>query len=288
MKNSIHIAAVGLLISACAASGPIPDANSTSSAVEYMDALVDATTPKNLDRFIETMEDGRANGYRWYKGWWCPRHETVAGVAAIRREVSAFCEAKGGQLLSNGMCRDETDHDRVHFVAHIWKTQECSVAETVSVDVIEPTGASDHSGYVKALRRFGYVTADEIRAAAEERRRESEELIQQFEQQRELDAQAAIEVLASETGTRICKAGVIDYVHEPGVRQEKRKSGTLVAQLDGKSEQGTRIRFRVLGYQVPELRNSEETYSHSFRMSEFAINPGIVYWDEADGWRLCE
>ncbi len=258
------------LLSGCAAStAPLPEQTATRSAVDYADALVDATTAQNLDRFINTTKSGETDAYRWYSGWWCPRHETINNQSQVFILFRGLCGERGGQY-DGQFCRSSDHPDTVLFAAKVYRSSECSSGETVALNIIEPTGDAEHPAYVAALRERGFETVEEraVRRAENERKRRVRELVSAAE------------------GTRICKSGSIDSSSRDNAKAPE--DGTLIAQLDGVSDNKDRIRFRILGFELSETSTQPERDPTGYRMGEFNIESGEVYWDKAEYWVVCE
>ncbi len=299
MRIGVIVATI-ILASGCVVSGPLPDYESGGTVVEYAESLIASTTARNLDRFINTVKDGESDGFRSLRGWWCPRHDDVGDAYAVERQLDGFCRSRGGRYFPNGFCRDQQDLDRVLFIAKASPTTECSSGPTVTLQIIEPTETPQSLAYVEELRAFGYETASErnerlkieadqeaARAAewaagAEERRR--------LEEDERLASQAHKEAfLASSMGTRICSYGTFDYVFMVGgTPMSGQDPGYLVAQLDGFSEDKSRLRFRVLGFNIPSHRGRGAPFARDPQFRGFVATPGIVYWDRTESWSNCE
>ena len=260
--------------------------------VEYTDKLVGATTARNLDRLIDTTRDGETADYSWYTGWWCPRHEHVGNADDVANQFALLCRSKGGRYDGVQLCRDIGNPNNVLFVARVTATPECSNGPTATIQVYEPIKGMEGRDYVAKLYELGYQsTEDQERKALErERAREAQESarLQREEQLRIETAANVAKLLESSEGTRICKNGVIDYVLEPGIRREKRKDGVLIGQLEGLSTDQSRLKFRVVGHFIPNQEDYETQYSHSYKMGEYIVQPGIVYWDVVDHWKVCD
>jgi len=287
------VVALVVLTTGCVTSDPLPPPETTESVVGYTDALVDSTTAKNLDQFIDPMYRGEESGYRWIRGDWCPRHVTVQTAADVRGEFQALCIARGGHMKRRWLCEDVEDPDLVFFAAKIDSPGRCrSGATRVALDVVEPTRTLDDTDYIAMLRRFGFETVAEIESREAQEaahRRHTEETYARYREEEKRRAQAAkAAVLNSGVGTRICRAGLIDYVLPSAIGSQRRAPGRLIAQLDGFSEDKERLRFRVLGYEVPSLEQHEALYGQGHRMGDFLAYPGTVYWDRTDNWAICD
>lgn len=289
-----------ILVFGCSVSGPLPDYDTGGTAVDYAEGLIAKTTARNLDRFIDMVDDGESDGYRWLKGYWCPRHDDVGDVTAVKREFNAFCASQGGEYEPEGFCRDRLFADNILFVAKASASAQCNGGPTVTLHVIEPTAVPQSLAYVEQLRTFGYETvgerterlkiAAEIEAAraaewaagAEDRRR--------LEEEERLARQARRDVfLASSMGTRICSYGTFNYVITTGtISAPGQAPGYLVAQLDGFSDDKTRLRFRVLGVDISSRRGRVAPFASDPQFGEFVATPGIVYWDRTESWSACE
>lgn len=287
MQRMLILIALGIVCTGCVATGPLPDYGSTDSAVAYMDMLIDATTPSNLDQFIDTTDDGEGDSYRWYTGWWCPSHESVDSLYAVKGQFVSYCESRGGSYDAAYFCREDQNPDNVLFFAKFWRSSECSMGETVAMKLLEPTAGFDNQGYVEQLKEYGYMTTAELAAAEAERAHQAQLAKEEAQRKQERDLAAAEVVAASNPGTRICKEGVVDYVREGFTREAKSAPGLIVAQLDGLSDDRRQLRFRVLGHEIPTQHDNELTRSDSYRMGDFSIVPGTVYWDAVHGWAVC-
>lgn len=271
MKKS-GLLLLAALLSGCAAStAPLPEQTATRSAVDYADALVTATTAQNLDRFITTTKSGETEGYRWYSGWWCPRHESVTGQSQVFILFRSLCSKRNGEY-DGEFCRSKEQPDDVIFAAKVYQSNECSAGQTVSLNIVEPTDSLRHPAYMEALEKRGFETVAEQAARRE-----------QLERQRKIR-----EVTSAAEGTRICQTGPIDYAAEGNAPATVSDDGTLIAQLDGVSDSRDRIRFRILSFELPESTTRTEQNSAVYRMREFNIEPGAVYWDKAENWEVCE
>ncbi|MEM7432656.1 MAG: hypothetical protein AAF351_12075 [Pseudomonadota bacterium] len=280
-----------LALSGCAVSGSLPDV-SNPSAVAYIDELVDRTTANNLDKLFDTTSDGVTDGYRWYKGWWCPRHSAIESAEDVKRELASYCAAKGGAYDMKSFCRHRSEADIIIFLARITATHECSSGTTVTVEVAESATEDMNSSYVLLLRKFGYEKSVEIstRVADQLQKQDSERELAEREAitQDKSNKEEAAKILSSPNGTRICKPGDIRFSIKSGLVRNRTKEGRLVAQLDGIADDGSRIRFSVLGVEIPLLTASEEAYGSGYRMGEFIVSPGLSYWDKLFGWSICE
>ena len=274
----------------CGVSGVLPDVNNPS-AVAYIDELVVRTTARNLDKLFDTTSDGVTDGYRWYKGWWCPRHEAVGSAIDVKREVSAHCAANGGAYDMNSFCRDRGDADKVLFVARISPTGECSSGTTVTVEVAESLHGDMNPSYVSMLRSFGYETRVDISARVADQAQRQEAL--EFAAMEDRDGQeanreaAAAKILSSPQGSRVCKQGQIIYSVRSGPGGQRHQNGRLVAQLDALSDDRSQLRFRVIGVDIPRQSAAEKEFGGGYRMGEYALSPGSVYWDTLAGWEVC-
>ena len=61
----------------------------------------------------------------------------------------------------------------------------------------------------------------------------------------------------------------------------------LIALLDGFSDAKDRIRFRVLGFDIPIREGRVAPFVEDPQMGEFFATPGSVYWDNASFWSVC-
>ncbi len=185
-----------LALGGCAVDGPLPEYPVTESVIEYTDALVNKTTSKNLDSFIDTTDDGSADGYQWYSGWWCPRHDLVGELRDVQREYNNLCEARSGTYDLALFCREKGEPDNVLFVAKIWATRECSGGPTVTISIVAPTAGVSNANYQAKLRDFGYKTEaerEQLALEANERQRRSDEEGRRKQAAREAAEQTELE-----------------------------------------------------------------------------------------------
>ena len=293
MKQRILLIGVGVLMAACAASGPLPEQSLSGSVVDYSNQLVSRTTARTMDRLIDTVHDGEAPGYRWLKGWWCPRHPAVGSAADVAREFERLCTARGGVQDTKGFCRQKEDSDEILFVAKVSSSRQCSGGPTATLNIVEPTVGRQDELYLARLRTYGYKTAVEeatseahIAAQREARAEQLRLRTRQEEAKRKVRHQ---ELLQSLLGTRICQDGEFDYVITTGtISAAGSAPGTLIGQLDGFSEEKTRLRFRVLGSDIPSRHGRVAPFVGDPRMGEFVATPGAVYWDRTKFWTVCE
>jgi hypothetical protein len=95
-------------------------------------------------------------------------------------------------------------------------------------------------------------------------------------------------------GKQIRKNGMLTYQEGTGILifgveqlRDHSESGQIVAQLEDFSQDGYRIKFRVLNFATPRGRLSHPTVDYPF-MDKYKIQPGMVYWDDVDNWVLHE
>lgn len=293
MRAHALLAVVSTALAGCAASGPLPTPTPDGSAVAYTDSLVRQTTAKTLDRFIDTVSDGEEAGYRWLRGWWCPRHPYVGTAADVTRAIGRQCDALGGSYTDRLFCRDRTDSDSVLFVAKVTDTRECSGGPTATIELIEPITDTHDPQYLAKVRSYGFKTAAEQRDAAARRAAEREAAAASDAERRQRDSlqreRERLALLQASLGTRICRYGLFDYVITTGtISAPESAAGQLVGQLDGFADDQSRLRFRVLGFHIPSRSGRAAPLADSPRMGDFVAAPGLVYWDTIDGWAVCE
>lgn len=280
-------------LSGCGVSGPLPAYSKNSSVIDYSESLIDSTTSRNLDRLFDTVDSGTENGYNWLSGWWCPRHSDVSTLFDVRDQYIAFCTASGGTYGIDGICRDSSNSDTALFVAKATETNECSDGPTVTLDIVEPIDGRQTSVYIQRIRQYGYETSTErtnrekyetaFKAATSERAQAARDAARA---KSELNRAA---LATSSEGTRICKAGQFDFVITTGTLSSTgQAAGHLIAQLDGFSDNKDRLRFRVLGFDIPSRAGRIAPFASDPRMGEFFATPGLVYWDRAAVWAVCE
>lgn len=299
-RKLLSIAALTSILTGCAANGPLPEPTTNGSVVDYANTLVSSTTAGTLDRLLDTVKDDQADGYRWLEGWWCPRHPEVGNASDVRRELAEICEEKGGTYEMRGFCRDSTDTDSILFLAQVSAPGKCSGGPTAALTIIEPTDGVDNGDYIARLKRSGFETASEREARMANLERRQQDAVQTAERERER-AQLAKDLRKAKMqslsiGTRICRHGVFRYTAVGGViagsviSAGRQTEGWLVGQLDGFSTDNEKIRFRVLGHNMPK-RNAQATsppMANDPVMGDFMATPGIVYWDDTGNWAPCE
>jgi hypothetical protein len=299
MKYRLLFVFIPAFLTGCVTNAELPANGQPITVIEYADALIQATTASALDKMIDTMERTENASFRAMKGAWCPRHAVVDNQNAVRNQFKGECMARGGHYDGVQLCHMPGRVEEVLFVAKVGSTAACSSGgRNVHVEIVEPTADRYDPTYVSALRPFGYETSAERgrRLRAEKQRaeayREQQEAefkarearrLKQNEERREA-------IMAAGIGTRICRTGEIDYILQPNswLSDAKRKPGILMAQLDGKSEDASRLRFRILEFMIPTLEEHEVQFSHSFRMDQFRLEPGAVYWDLVTSWTVCD
>ncbi|MCW9016476.1 MAG: hypothetical protein OQJ89_05905, partial [Kangiellaceae bacterium] len=93
-------------------------------------------------------------------------------------------------------------------------------------------------------------------------------------------------------GIKICKNTTIEYEYFAGTVIEQpiyktiRQSGQIQAFLEGQSNDGKRIRFRVRGIGT-DANKFHFRPSSTPKADGFTLEIGLIYWDAIEGWFPC-
>ncbi|MCG8095861.1 MAG: hypothetical protein JAZ17_19960 [Candidatus Thiodiazotropha endolucinida] len=94
-------------------------------------------------------------------------------------------------------------------------------------------------------------------------------------------------------GERICKDGTLNYTSSSGiyfkgelVTNKRSTRGQIIAFLEGYSDNGYRIKFRVANWATPNGKIPGKLVGIP-SMDGLAITSGTVYWDDVKDWHPC-
>lgn len=143
--------------------------------------------------------------------------------------------------------------------------------------------------YEREQRR---LQREEERRKAEEaeRRRQAEEA--RLEQEKRDWAKMSIS-RSDNIGRKICKDGMLEYswytgyviLGQPQYRDSIEK-GQIQGYLEGFSQDGYRVKFRVSGW-ATDTGRLRFNPAQAPRLEEFSAQQGAIYWDDVKEWFLC-
>lgn len=161
------------------------------------------------------------------------------------------------------------------------------------------TNAVPEKDYSKALSEL--IESDKASAAksaeAEKARINEAQKLRQAKQDAELrirrDNAKYMLSRRSSIGKRICMNGDIKYSYDTGSRvfnrlvlQDISEPGQLVAYLEGFSEDGYRIQFRVAGW-ATDRGKLKIAPTDTPTIDGITTQPGVVAWSDVSNWFLC-
>lgn len=280
------------LLGSCAASGPLPVPSANISIIDFSTELARLTSAKNPGRANYSFEGDTTDDYRWANIGWCPYHEDVTGLYGLSKQISSQCAEMGGTYDGRRFCRDSADVDEVLFMALQARGVNCPRGSRLSLRLLEPVDSVQSAAFIERIRAHGYKSQLEITAAnkwhIDRRKQAIAELANEEAAQTERRSIAMAAVGDSELGTRICRDGQFEFVISTGaISATRNAAGVLVAQIDGFSDDRSRLRFNVLGFDIPSRTRFTAPLASDPRMGDFFATPGTVYWDKAIHWYVC-
>src|SRR5690554_5429580 len=142
--------------------------------------------------------------------------------------------------------------------------------------------------------------AYEVKRKQEEYEREQRRLKREEERRKAEEAErqkrdwAKMSISRNENiGRKICKDGFLEYswytryvvLGQPQYR-DAREKGQLQGYLEGFSQDGYRVKFRVSGW-ATDTGRLRFNHAQAPRLGEFSAQQGAIYWDDVKEWFLC-
>jgi hypothetical protein len=133
---------------------------------------------------------------------------------------------------------------------------------------------------------------EQKRIALEEEKRRAERIKLDGDRQKRDLAKILISNNAN-IGSKICKNGNLEYSWTRGVvvlgelvYTKAVEKGQMQAFLEGFSQDGYRIKFRISGW-ATDTGRLRYNPSAPPRLGEFSLQQGAIYWDDVKDWFVC-
>lgn len=159
--------------------------------------------------------------------------------------------------------------------------------KTSSLNALAELKHKEQEAY-EVKRKQEEYESEQRRLKKEEERRNAEEA------ERQKRDWAKMSISRNENiGRKICKDGFLEYswytgyvvLGQPQYR-DAREKGQLQGYLEGFSQDGYRVKFRVLGW-ATETERLRFSPAQAPRLGEFSAQQGAIYWDDVKEWFLC-